>query len=116
MVYFVRAKSYFTYAKDLLSALKKDAPVDYEKFRLKAIDTFKTALKAIWALTKPTAGKTPELEVLFTEVLETLSPEKKSKLKHLKSIVLDEGSKPDEVLTALEEVIKLVEEELKPIL
>ena len=117
MVYFIRAKSYFKYAKDLF----KDLPNfinDPEKLKVKAKDIFKIALKAIWALSQVTSSdKKPDFEEIYKEALKSMDEFQARRIKEIKELLYsNESIKPQEVIDLIDETLKIVEQVLSPIL
>ncbi len=117
MVYFIRAKSYFKYAKDLFKDLYNlmDEP---EKARAKAKEVFKIALKAVWALSQVTSSdKKPEFEEIYQVALKGMDDFQAKRIKEIKELLFsDKSLKSQEIIELVEETLKIVEQTLKPIL
>jgi len=119
MVFFVRARYYFSYAESLLKEVQSGTRPLTPGL---ASDIFSLGLKAIYALevAKPEEQK-PSLEELVQRVSPSVSPglnrlifELKEELKGLSSE--DITQKQATILEKLSEYLKFVKEELKPIL
>jgi len=119
MVFFVRARYYFSYAESLLKEVQSGTRPLTPTL---ALDIFSLGLKAIYALevAKPEEQK-PSLEELVQRVSTSVSPglkrllfELKEELKGLSSE--DIAQKQAIILEKLSEYLILLREELKPIL
>ena len=118
MVFFVRARYYFSYAESLLKEIQSGRRVLTPTL---ALDIFSLGLKALYALevAKPEDQK-PSLDELVQRVSGSISPglkrlifELKEELKGLSSE--DVAQKGPTILEKLSEYLILVKEELKPI-
>ncbi len=117
MVYFIRAKSYFKYAQDLFSSLKESQQrLPEEAFQKKAQEVVFTALKALWALSQITPPeKSPDFEEVVENALKGLSQENKQFVKKLISQIKS-NTKKEVIISFIEKLLNLIQEELKPIL
>ena len=122
MVYFIRAKYYFNYAKDLFSQLKETyKSLNEEKFIKKTEEIIFIGLKSLWALSKVYAPeKSPSFEEVLAEAFKALEEKDKTFIKSLISSLKSEHNKADlkkeKFLYQLEEFFKILQKELKPIL
>ncbi len=119
MVFFVRARYYFSYAESLLKEIQSGTRPLTPTL---ALDIFSLGLKALYALevAKPEESK-PTLEELVQKVSVSASPNLKKAIFELK-VELNALSSEDVsqkgaiILEKLSEYLMLVKEELKPIL
>ena len=119
MVFFVRARYYFSYAESLLKEVQSGTRPLTPSL---AADIFSLGLKAIYALevVKPEEQK-PSLEELVQRVSASVSPALKRLIFELKEELKglspeDIAQKQATILAKLSECLILLREELKPIL
>lgn len=120
MVYFIRARTHYQYAKSLLEELffkKKDPNFNHLK------DIFLQGLKALYAIAEINPQeKALTIEEILAKVLPTLRDEERQKVLYLKEIffsIKEEERETYNLGKLLEEVrdfLKLVEKCLQPIL
>ena len=118
MVYFIRAKSYFKYASDLLESLKNNSKeLSEEEFFKKSKDVAFISLKALWALSQITPPeKPPTLEEVLNAALKCFTSEKASFVKKFVNEIINQKGDKNKILSSLQDLLELVKEELKPIL
>ncbi len=119
MVYFIRARTHYQYARLLFEEiLKGKKELNFTHLK----DVFWQALKALYSLTEIKAyEKQPTLEEIVSKVLPTLSDEEREILLYLKNLFSGEADKltPSELKAIFEKVrdfLSIVERALKPIL
>lgn len=116
MVFFIRAKSYYKYALDLFKDLPlwKDKP---EEFRKKVREIFQIGLKSLWSLSQiAPPEKPPTFEEIWKKALEAIDEEERAKFKNLKELIFSEDTSVEHLISGLEEFLKILRKNLKPIL
>ena len=114
MVYFVRAKSYFRYATDILNELKVEKTP--EAIIKKAQEVFKLGLKAVWAISQVTPPeKPPTLEDILNSTLPSFESFS-NRVLEIKKQLFEKKVPPEEAKALAEEFLKIVETVLSPIL
>lgn len=114
MVYFIRARTHFTYAQRLLQEViegKRPWTITL------AQDVFKQAIKAIYSLTEigPPKEEQP-LEELLKRVLPTLSAEEQREIIRIKEKIYSARSETELSPDELTRLLEIVKQCLKPIL
>jgi len=117
MVYFIRARTHFSYAETLYKEiLEGKRNLTHQNLR----DIFLQGLKALYALTEVTPPSTkPSTEEILAKILPTLSEEEKEKILRLKDLLFSQSDiklSEEELLEEMREFLEIVKGCLKPIL